>query len=185
MKETASRSHAHGAMIASLAEARSTHNVMNIGGPRRALKYSGAVAYMHVFHPTIEQWRWKSYPPKLPLKDEVASFSHGFSTGSLVIFSHPEHEDTHPEHEDTHLEHEDAHSRNVKTRTRNTKTRTRDMKTRTRNLKTHWEHRLTAQKTQAMLQPSSFLPDASSQLTKKHCLGSRAGVMSFGLYDLL
>ena len=38
-KETASRSHAHGAIIASLAAARSTHNLMNIGGPRRALKY--------------------------------------------------------------------------------------------------------------------------------------------------
>ena len=48
-KETASRSHAHGAIIASLAVARSTHNLMNIGVPRRALKYSGGVPSMNVF----------------------------------------------------------------------------------------------------------------------------------------
>ena len=47
-EETASRSHAHGAIIASLAVARSAHNVMNIGGPRRALKCSGGEEYMHV-----------------------------------------------------------------------------------------------------------------------------------------
>ena len=47
-KETASRSHAHGAMIASLVVARSTHNVMNIVGPRRAVKCSGGEACMHV-----------------------------------------------------------------------------------------------------------------------------------------
>ena len=47
-KETASRSHAHGAIIATLAAARFTHNVMNIGGARRALKCSGGAEYMHV-----------------------------------------------------------------------------------------------------------------------------------------